>query len=120
MIQGEHCFNEAHDARRRIEMTDTGFESAKRAVLLAVGIRPKRLRQSRDFDGISQGCSGAMSFNVGDIIGHDPGNRLCLGNDLGLTINTRSREPYLERSVIIDGGPFEDGVNGIFIIERFL
>ena len=65
------------DARRRLEMADVRLDGAQTTPgLLAPGVGTqggKSVLQTIDLDGIAQGGSGAVGFDVGDGRGVDPG-----------------------------------------------
>ncbi len=107
MVQRQRGFDQAGDARRRVEMADAAFHRADGAEMFFVRSGAKRLRQPLDFNRIAELRAGAVRLDKADGFGREPGHRLRGGDDFGLAFN-----------VVVERKTFDDGVNCVAIFER--
>src|SRR5262245_7014784 len=96
-------------------MTDVGLDRTDRTEAFLVGTGTESLCQRPDFNSITQSCSSSMGLYVGN--GLSLYTSICqrLQDDLRLAIHTRRGKAGFQRAIVIDGGPFDHGMNAITV-----
>src|SRR5215510_4604125 len=98
-------------------MPDICLYRANRTMFAGIRRLPESLRQTRDFDGVSQFCGRAMSFNVRNGLRCEPCGGMSQGNDLRLAFHSRSYEASAVRPVVVNCSPLNHGIYFIAVMK---
>src|SRR5262245_13190254 len=102
IFESQYCFDQAGYSGGSSGVTDIGLDRSQRhAILLRYPLIG--LRESGNFDRITQRRAGPVCFDVGYRLRPDSGHRHGHGDYLKLTVNTGRRVTGLRRTVVIDG-----------------
>ncbi|SKZ37966.1 Uncharacterised protein [Mycobacteroides abscessus subsp. abscessus] len=116
VLQTQHGFDEAGNACRGFEMADIGLHRPEDTRFGAIFLGEfESLTQPLDFDRIAQWRCGAVCFDVTDRRGVDLGERVGLGDDLGLPCRVRCGVVHLRRAVVVDRGTAEHSVDAVAV-----
>ena len=100
-------------------MPDVGLHRAQVA-RRAAGLlgQLERLAQALDLDRIAERGAGAVRLDVGDRRGVHPGDRVRLGDDLGLAQRVRRGVGHLRRAVVVQRGSADHRVDAVAVVDR--
>src|SRR5262245_498319 len=98
-------------------MPDVCLYRANRTIFAGIHRSSESLRQTRDFDGVSQFRGRAMSFNVRNGLRSEPCGGMSQGNDLRLAFHSRSYEASALRPIVVNRSPLNDGIDFIAVMN---
>src|SRR5262249_37110513 len=120
VLQRERGLDQACDSRRRIEVSDVGFERSERAEDAAVRVYSKRPGERLDFDWIADSRAGPVRFQVGDRVRVDPSRRQRFRDHFGLAGDAWGEEAHLAGTIVVDRGAPDDRTDRIPVPHRVL
>ena len=98
-------------------MADVGFDRAHGAEAPLLGALAEGLGQRGDLNRVAEGGAGAVGFDITDCRRCDPGVGLGGENHLALPFNAGRCVTNFARAIVVDGRPFDHGVDGIAISQ---
>ena len=119
VLERHDRLDQAGDPGRRIEMADVALDRTDGTLLRRAGLT-ESLRQRGDLDRIPQNGTGAMRFDITDLVRLDAGHGQRGPDDAGLPLHAGGGEAHLVGTIAVDGSTADDGVDVIAIAQRIL